>query len=143
MTIKDQTTLLAQSDEIKTETVSNANTAVRVGTMHEDTIDSMAFRVFPVKTISGTTYTLLADDNGSMLLYTNASGCTVTVPDSLVVGFNALHIQKGAGQVTFIGGGAMTIVNADSFTSTAKLNATAGTIVESANVCNLNGFVGA
>jgi hypothetical protein len=50
---------------------------------------------------TGTTYTLLASDNGKIVTCSNASPITVTVPSGLGAGFNCLVIQKGAGQITF------------------------------------------
>lgn len=142
MTVKTRSNLDIQADVIRNETIAGANTASRVGTMHVDTIDSMGMRILPLTTIAGTTYTLLETDSESILLYTNAAGCTVTVPDSLSAGHNCLHIQKGTGQVTFTGSGTINIVNADSETKTSKLNAVVATIVESSTVCNLNGYTG-
>lgn len=142
MTLKNRVELNSQAIVIRDETTNRANTASRVGTMHVDTIDSMGMRVLPLTTVSGTTYTLLEEDSGSVLLYTNAAGCAVTVPDSLSSGHNCLHIQKGTAQVTFAGSGGMTIVNADSHTKTAKENAVTATLIESATVCNLNGYTG-
>jgi Major tropism determinant N-terminal domain len=53
-----------------------------------------------VKTISTTTYTLTQADNGFIILFTNAAGCTVTLPASgIVVGFITHLHQEGAGQV--------------------------------------------
>ena len=142
MTVKTRTALVTQAGVIKNEVATGANTAFRVGVMHEDTIDSMSMRILPLKTVATTIYTLLEADSGSILLYTSVLGCVVTVPSVLSVGHNCLHIQKGAAQVSFTGSGGMTIVNADSHDKTAKLNAIAATIIESATVCNLNGYTG-
>jgi hypothetical protein len=143
MSVKTRSALITQAGVIKNEVATGANTATRVGTMHEDTIDSMSMRVLLLKTVSTTTYTLLEADSGTIILYTNASGCAVTIPDTLSVGHNCLHIQKGAAQVSFTGSGTMTIVNADSHDKTNKLNAVTATIIESSTVCNLNGYTGA
>lgn len=95
-----------------------------------------------IVTESTTTRLLSASDNGKAIIYTNAAGCTVTLPDTLAAGFNCLHIQRGAAQVTFAGSGSMTVVNADSHTKTAKLNAPVCTLVIAANITNLNGYTG-
>jgi hypothetical protein len=50
---------------------------------------------------TGTAYTLLASDNGKVVVLNNGSAVTVTVPSGLGVGFNCSFMQKGAGQVTF------------------------------------------
>jgi hypothetical protein len=50
---------------------------------------------------TGTTYTILASDNGKIVTCSNASPITVTVPSGLGAGFNCLVIQKAGGQITF------------------------------------------
>jgi hypothetical protein len=72
---------------------------------------------------TGTTYTLLASDNGKVLYMNNAAAITITVPSGLPAGFNCTVVQRGAGQVTFATSGT-TIVNGSSHTKTKGLNAT-------------------
>jgi hypothetical protein len=81
---------------------------------------------------TGTTYTLLASDNGKVLTFNNASAITLTVPASLPVGFNVSVVQKGAGQVTFVASG-VTIINRQAFTKTAGQYAVASLMALSAN----------
>lgn len=57
-----------------------------------------------ISVVSSTTYTLTPDDNGKTLLFQNAAGCTVTVPNSLGAGFTVLLVQDAAGQVTVAAG---------------------------------------
>jgi hypothetical protein len=67
------------------------------------------------KTISTATYTVTADDLYFLLLFTNAAGCTITIPDdttlawaavlTTIVPLFAFH-QSGAGQLTVVGSGA-------------------------------------
>ena len=64
---------------------------------------------------TGTAYTLVAGDNGKVVVLDNASAVTVTVPSGLGVGFNCSFIQKGAGQVSFSTSGT-TIYNRQSHT---------------------------
>ena len=71
---------------------------------------------------TGTTYTLVAGDNGKVVVLDNASAITVTVPSGLGAGFNCSFIQKGAGQVSFSASGT-TINNRQSHT---KINAQYG-----------------
>lgn len=71
---------------------------------------------------TGTTYTLLASDNGKVVVLDNASAVTVTVPSGLGAGFNCSFVQKGAGQVTF-SASSTTINNRQSHT---KINAQYG-----------------
>jgi hypothetical protein len=51
---------------------------------------------------TGTTYTLVAADNGKVVRLTNASAITVTMPNNMPVGFNCMLVQYGAGQVTMV-----------------------------------------
>jgi len=64
---------------------------------------------------TGTTYTLVAGDNGKVVVLDNASAVTVTVPSGLGAGFNCSFVQKGAGQVSFSASGT-TINNRQSHT---------------------------
>lgn len=65
---------------------------------------------------SGTTYTILATDNGKVIQSTGASAMTITIPTGLPTGFNCTVVQMGAGQITFSG----TFVNRTGFTKTAS-----------------------
>lgn len=67
-------------------------------------------------------YTLLASDNGKVVVMNKASAVTVTVPSGLGAGFNCSFIQKGAGQVSF-NASSTTINNRQSHT---KINAQYG-----------------
>jgi hypothetical protein len=71
---------------------------------------------------TGTAYTLLASDNGKVVVLDNASAVTVTVPSGLGAGFNCSFVQKGAGQVSF-SASSTTINNRQSHT---KINAQYG-----------------
>lgn len=76
-----------------------------------------------MNTQTGTTYTLLASDNGKIITLNNASAITLTVP-ALFTGFNCMIVQLGAGQVTITASGT-TISNRSSYTKTAGVNAIA------------------
>ncbi len=67
---------------------------------------------------TGTTYTILASDNGRQITFSNAAAITVTVPTGLGAGFSCVCVQIGAGQVTFTGSG-LTVHNRQSFTKIA------------------------
>lgn len=58
---------------------------------------------------TGTTYTLDASDNGKVVELNNAAAITVTVPNSLAVGFNCILSQTGAGLVTVVAGSGATV----------------------------------
>ena len=57
----------------------------------------------PSKTVAATTYTLLAEDLGKLLVFTAATDVTVTIPtiasDALADGWFTPYVQLGAGQV--------------------------------------------
>jgi hypothetical protein len=81
---------------------------------------------------TGTTYTLLASDNGKILTFNNAAAITITVPTGLPIGFNCTVLQLGAGQATFTAS-STTINNRQSLTKTAGIYAVASIICITTN----------
>lgn len=71
-----------------------------------------------ISEVTGTTKTLNSTDNGLVLMFTNASAVTITVPTGLAVGFTITAIQAGAGQLTF-SPSSTTINNRQSHTKSA------------------------
>ena len=59
--------------------------------------------------VSGTTYTVLASDLGKVLRCTSASNMTITIPDTLPVGFTAAWVREGAGTASIARSGVETI----------------------------------
>ena len=53
-----------------------------------------------LQTESGTSKTLAASDNGTIIVCSSNSSITITVPASLPAGFNCMIIQNGSGQVS-------------------------------------------
>jgi hypothetical protein len=53
-----------------------------------------------LQTESGTSKTLAASDNGTIIVCSSSSAVTITVPASLPSGFNCMIIQSGSGQVS-------------------------------------------
>jgi hypothetical protein len=53
-----------------------------------------------LQTLSGTSKTLAATDNGTIIVCSSSSSVTITVPASLPSGFNCMVIQSGTGQVS-------------------------------------------
>jgi len=68
---------------------------------------------------TGTTYTLQASDSGKIVECTNASAITVTLPNSLPVGFCCTVVQCGAGAVTLAPASGATRRNRQSHAKTA------------------------
>jgi hypothetical protein len=62
-----------------------------------------------VNTQSGVSYTLIANDNGRVIVFTNGSAVTLTVPSGLGAGFSCSVVQYGAGQVTVAAGSGATL----------------------------------
>ena len=66
------------------------------------------------RTVTGTTDTILATDNGKTLIYTNAAAVAVDLPDGLPADFQCTVMQYGAGAVTVTPSGSDTVNGASS-----------------------------
>ena len=108
----------------KKVTVANLVSATSAGALSSYDFNGNAISGFDasINDQTGTTYTLLAGDNGKVVVLNNVSAVTVTVPSGLGAGFNCSFVQKGAGQVSFSASGT-TINNRQSHT---KINAQHG-----------------
>ena len=72
-----------------------------------------------VKTVAGTGYTLVATDAGAVVLTSNGSAVTVTVPPDVFAQGDIVMLQQyGAGRVTFAPGSGVTIRSSDNLLST-------------------------
>jgi hypothetical protein len=72
-----------------------------VDRLGSDTLDdSYLHKTSEYNEVAGTTDTLAAADAGTDIVYTSASAVTVTLPDTLAVGFQCTLTQAGAGTVT-------------------------------------------
>lgn len=87
---------------------------------------------------TGTTYTLVAGDNGKVIKFTNGSAITLTLPSGLGEGFNCSVVQYGAGQITF-STSSSTLYNRQLHTKTAGQYAVTGLISCVADVFVLAG----
>jgi hypothetical protein len=100
-----------------------------------------AIRALALGTINaqvGTTYTILASDNGNTITLSNTSPIALTVPSGLGADFQCRILQVSTGQVTVSGSGAT--VNAYSgWVKLAGQHAGATLIATAANVFNLSG----
>lgn len=91
-----------------------------------------------VKSIAGTSYTVVPADSGYILEFTSATAVTLTVNSDMGdAGLNFGVIQSGAGQVSFTG--TATFVNADSHSKTFGLGATVAFIGLGGGVVNFAG----
>jgi len=87
-------------------TITGALTAVGA-TFTETLISDGGYRISSgaINAQTGTTYSLLSNDNGKIITMNNGSSTTVTIPSGLPIGYNTTVIQLGAGQVGFTGSG--------------------------------------
>lgn len=92
-----------------------------------------------LKVIDGTSYTLDLEDANSVLIFTNASAVTLSVPHGLPKAFYTTLKQKGAGQVTISPSAGVTAEAYGGHTSTAGQFAIATLIFEADNVYSLGG----
>jgi len=92
------------------------------------------------KTITASTYTLLSEDRGYTLLFTNTGGCVITIPSTVYnVGVEIVCVQKG-GVLTFVTGSGMTINKPAIYSqSSLGVNAVVYAVFESASACLLKG----
>jgi len=97
--------------------------SVSAGDLTDGNFDGTAISGFDASINDKTDdYTLLASDNGKVVVMNKSSAVTVTVPNGLGAGFNCSFVQKGAGQVSF-SASSTTINNRQSHT---KINAQFG-----------------
>ncbi|CAB4126918.1 hypothetical protein UFOVP81_37 [uncultured Caudovirales phage] len=95
-----------------------------------------------IVTVSGTTKTLSASDNGKILYCTSGSATTVTCAAGLDVGFSCTIIQAGAGKIT-VAAGTATLYTYSSLYSTLGQYAIISVISPIADTFVLAGNLGA
>ena len=121
---------------------TNNTTAISIDSSQtatfSQTTSSVGYAISAVVTESGTSRTLAAGDNGKVIVCTNGSATTITVPASLATGFAVTVIQAGAGQITF-SASSTTINNRQSHTKTAGQHARVGLVQTSSDTYNLGG----
>lgn len=124
----------------KKVTVANLVSATSAGALSSYDFNGNAISGFDasINEQTGTTYTLVAGDNGKVIKFTNGSAITVTLPSGLGLGFNCSVIQYGAGQITF-STSSSTLYNRQSHTKTAGQYAVTGLISCVADVFVLAG----
>ena len=87
-----------------------------------------------IKTIGGTSYELIGSDAGKLLIFTNASAITVTVPPDVLAQGDVVCIRQGAaGQVTLTAGAGVTLSSSDNLLSTRTQAAQIALIADGAN----------
>ena len=92
------------------------------------------------KSIGGTTYTLLATDAGKLLVFTNVSAITVTVPPDVLTQGDVVCIRQGAaGQVTLSAGAGVTFASSDNLLATRTQSAQMAVIADGGNAFGVIG----
>lgn len=87
-----------------------------------------------IKTIGGTSYDLIGSDAGKLLIFTNASAITVTVPPDVLAQGDVVCIRQGAaGQVTLTAGAGVTLSSSDNLLATRTQAAQIALIADGAN----------
>jgi len=87
-----------------------------------------------IKSIGGTSYTLIATDAGKLLIFTNASAVTVTVPPDVLAQGDVVCMRQGAaGQVTLTPGSGVTLSSSDNLLSTRTQSAQIALIADGGN----------
>ncbi len=87
-----------------------------------------------IKTIGGTSYDLIGSDAGKLLVFTNASAITVTVPPDVLAQGDVVCIRQGAaGQVTLTAGAGVTLSSSDNLLATRTQAAQIALIADGAN----------
>lgn len=112
----------------------------RTPTAHDQGSDTITSTLLDV---TGTTHTAAAGDDGKIYRFTHASGCAVTIPDTLSAGWSVGWVQVGNAQSTFAGSGSMVVANRQAHTKTAGQYASGGLLVQATNSVYLLGDTGA
>jgi hypothetical protein len=106
----------------------------------ESAIEFISGGRLTIKTIGGTSYTLLASDAGKLLIFTNASAITVTVPPDVLAQGDVVCIRQGAaGQVTLTAGAGVTFASSDNLLSTRTQSAQIALIADGSNAFGVIG----
>jgi hypothetical protein len=106
----------------------------------ESAIEFVSGGRLTLKTIGGTSYTLLASDAGKLLIFTNASAITVTVPPNVLTQGDVVCIRQGAaGQVTLSPGAGVTFASSDSLLATRTQSAQIALIADGSNAFGVIG----
>lgn len=95
-----------------------------------------------VETRSTFPYTVVAADNGKVLLLNSATAANVTVAPSLGAGFSCTFIQVGAGRITFVEGSGVAIENFNNLQVTSGPYAPVSLLPMGTDSYNLTGSVG-
>lgn len=122
-------------------TANATDSALRDRSTHTGTQPSTSLTAV-VETRSTFPYTVVASDNGKVLLLNSASAANVTVNGSLGAGFSCTFVQVGAGRITFLEGSGVTLENFSNLFTTSGPYAPVSLIPMGLDIYNLAGSVG-
>jgi len=106
----------------------------------ETSVEFMSPGRLTIKSISGTSYTLLASDAGKLLIFTSATAVTVTVPPDVLTQGDVVCMRQGAaGQVTLAPGAGVTLSSTDNLLSTRKQAAQIAIVADGGNAFGVIG----
>lgn len=93
-------------------------------------------------------YTLTQEDSSSVIIVDNASDVTITVPNNLDIGWNAVFKQKNTGRIIFSAASGTTLENQDSYNKSSVRYSVVSAIVDSNSngssaIVTLGGSLGA
>jgi len=110
----------------------------------ESAVEFVAGGKVDIKSVSGTSYTVLATDAGKVVHFTNAAAVTVTVPkNTLAQGDVVCFRQSGAGQVTLVAASGVTLNSTDALLATRKQHAQIAIVCDDATTdANVFGVLG-
>ena len=92
-----------------------------------------------IKTLTGTTYTLLASDDGKIITTSNTSLQKIEIPTGLPIGFNCSVIQLSTGPVGFSAASGVTLNSFAGKTLMAGQHAAVSIIEYENNIINISG----
>lgn len=127
------TTIDGRLDNVEASSTGNSNAIVTLQgrvTAAEGDIDSLQASVAAlgagtsVRTVSGTTDTLVTGDRNNIVVYTSTADVAVTVPNVLTPGQRIDIVQDGDGKVTLNAGSGVAIYGVGVKTSTRFAGAT-------------------
>jgi hypothetical protein len=92
-----------------------------------------------VEGLPGTSKTLAATDNGKVVRTTGGAGTTITIPNTLTIGFNLMVVRDGTGEVQFVTSGGMNLRHPDNHTRARLRYSAISLLVVASNECILMG----
>lgn len=95
----------------KSPVINSEGTAIykQYGSFPGVLADTYQLNTPAITTVSTSSYTLNNDNNGKIIVFTNGSAVTLTIPAGLTANFTCSLVQYGAGQVTVAAGSGVTL----------------------------------